>query len=329
MNVVQNYLFSIIKGHFSLYEVRIFTRIVLQANRVLKGKKFSHYLGQSIATDGINCNIGITIDTIITDGSHNYQAVIDAAKSLQDKVVEFYDRRTSKYVYHRDHLINNVCYVEGSGVLTFTVSEWLLQYILNFIDSNFSMYDFENCLTLSSTYSVRMYWLFCSMSRPVTYRLSMLREMLGCQNKYSSNKDFIKRCIEPARKELEEKNLNGFSFTKKGRGEKVMITFSPVKRQSQTKEQLTAYSGNTLWVSPIVRNYLLNNVGFSKEELLRNKATLTDFCQVPLCEEHLYKIVQRARRKNANKGYIIAAMKNVYKEEMGTKKNEMSRTTPA
>ena len=311
MNVVQNYLVSIMHGNFSLYETRLFTKIVLQANTVIKGRRASSLMGKAISADGINANMAIPISDIISDGSHDYESVIDAAKKLQDKTIEFYDRKTQKWTYYRDHLINNVRYTEGSGVIRFTVSMWLLEYILDFINGNFSMYDFQSALRLPSAYAVRLYWLTCSMTAPVNYPLQMLRDMLGVGEKYSQNRDFIKRCIAKPCNLLEQYRLNGFTFRKgTGRGKKASLIFSPVKRQTQSSAQLVAQASISAWVKPSVRNYLLTAAYFDNKELSSNKDTLFQFCRLPDCEDRIVKIVHRSREKRAGKGYIINAMKS-------------------
>lgn len=311
MNVVQNYLVSIMRGNFSLYETRLFTKIVLQANTVIKGRRATTLMGKAISADGINANMAIPISDIISDGSHDYESVIDAAGKLQDKTIEYYDRKTKKWTYYRDHLINNVRYTEGSGVIRFTVSMWLLEYILDFIGGNFSMYDFQNALKLPSAYAVRLYWLTCSMTAPVNYPLQMLRDMLGVGDKYRQNRDFIKRCISTPCKLLEKYSLNGFTFRKgTGRGKKACLVFSPVKRQSQSTSQLVAQASISAWVKPHVRNYLLTAAYFDNKELNSNKDTLFQFCKLPDCEDRIVRIVHRSREKSAGKGYIINAMKS-------------------
>lgn len=317
MNVVQNYLVSIMKGNFSLYETRLFTKIVLQANTVIKGRRASSLMGKAVCVDGINCNMSIPVSDIISDNSHDYKTVIHAAFDLQDKVIQYYDRRQKRWTLYRDHLINNVVYKEGSGVIRFTVSLWLLEYILDFINGNFSMYDFESALKLPSAYAVRLYWLTCSMSAPVCYPIQMLREMLGVGDKYKQNRDFIRRCIETPRKILEDYNLNGFSWQKgPGRGAKATLKFSPIKRQTEKTSQLVAQASVSAWCKPSIRQYLLTAAYFDNKELNANKDTLFLFSKLPDADEQIIKIVHRARQKRASKGYIINAMKSATDENM-------------
>lgn len=315
MNVVQNYLVTIMKGNFSLYETRLFSKIVLHANTVIKGRRASTLMGKAVCLDGLNCNMAIPITDIITDGSHDYKSVVRAAFGLQDKIIQYYDRRAQRWTLYRDHLINNVRYTEGSGVIQITVSLWLLQYILDFISNNFSMYDFESALKLPSAYAVRLYWLTCSMSAPVCYKITMLREILGVGDKYKQNRDFIKRCIETPARILEQYNVNGYSFKKgPGRGEKATLVLTPVKRQIQQPAELVAQAGLSAWCKPSIRNYLLTAAYFSNKELSANKETLFLFSKLQNAEDTIIKIVHRARKKRMGKGYIINAIKRCIDE---------------
>lgn len=317
MNVVQNYLVSILKAPMTLYETRILCRIVLTANDImsneLKMPIAKKMLGKRLEVVN-EYTISVPVNELLTHGSHDYQSVVDSAKSLQDKVIEYYDTETAKWEYHRQHLLTAIDYTKGSGVLRFTVSPWLLSYILDFICGNFSMYDFNIALRLPSTYAIRLYWLTCSMNSPVTYTVQMLRDMFGTGGKYRQNRDFIKRCIEDPRKILEKYNCNGYTYKVNGRGSQCSVTFYPVVRQEKTKEQLTAMAGLSAWVTPQVRNYLLTAGNFNNKELGANKSTLMSFCQLANANDLIVKIVERARKKRANKGYIINAMKSAVKE---------------
>lgn len=330
-NIVQNYLVTIMHGDFSLYEVRLFTRIVMQANEVLKGKPALQVVGgANIKINPGICRMHINVRDMLSEGSHDYQAVKDAATSLMDKKIEFYNRdtrkwevRTDKMVHQRDaqgkwiwraaHLIDNVEY-RSDGVLSFNVSYWLMNYILDFIGSNFSMYDFECALSLTSAYAIRMYWLTCSLSQDVKYPITMLRDMFGTGTKYPANKDFVKRCIEGPRKMLEEKHLNGYSFSVIGRAKRAIVVLHPIKRQERSREQLTAQLPIGSWINPAIKNYLTQCCGMSLESLEKNKWTIYEFAKIPDCELELVKIAESARKIRAGVGYYINAFKAQIKE---------------
>lgn len=308
MNVVQSYLTTIIRGEFSLYEIRIFLKIVELANQLLGGKKVSQLVGKAVCVDGLNCNLSIPIKSIMTDGSMAYNRVREALNRMMHKTVELYDQ--SKDEYRAATLLNNIRIAQGDGLVKFVVPKWLLEYILNFVNGNFSMYDLQAALSLPSAYAVRMYWLTCSMRDPVDYPVMMLKQMLGAEDKYKETKDFIKRCIDPAQKILSERNLNGFSYQKKFTGNKCThLQIIPVKRQKKEPKQLVAMAGLSAWCPLPLRQYLQNQCGFSMRELSSHKDELFKFSHIKGYEDKIIKIVERQRRKRASKGYIIASIK--------------------
>lgn len=313
MNVIQSYLTTIMRGEFSLYEIRIFIKIVELANHALKGHKVSPLLGTAVTVDGISCNCTIPIKSIMTPHSNDYTKVKAAVKRLTEKKFEMYD--PEKKIWHYTRLLNDVAIAEGDGKLKFVAPVWLLEYILNFVDGNFSIYDLGTALSLPTAYSVRMYWLTNSMSEPVTYSIPMLRQMLGAEDKYTKTKDFIKRCIEPARKVLEDRKLNGFKFSNVMTKNRITaIRFQPVKRQEKKPAQLVAMANLSAWCAPALRNYLTTQCDFTIKELSAHKSLLMNFTAIKDWQKEIVEIVERQRRKRAGKGYIINSMKGVVEE---------------
>lgn len=321
MNVVQSYLTTIMKGNFSLYEIRIFIKIVEQANHILKGTKVSRLLGKSVCADGVNCNLTVPVKEVLTEGSHDYEQIKKSLKALAKKQIEFYD--PVKRVWYYTPFISNIRVADGDGLIKFTVAKWLMEYILNFIYGNFSEYNLQAALSLPSAYAVRLYWLTCSMSDPINYSITMLRDMLGVGEKYKINKDFVKRCIDPPQKMLEERKLNGFTY-KKGftKGKCTYITFYPVKREKKEPSQLVAQASLSAWIHPALRQYLTTQCEFTMRELSAQKETMMEFSKIPDWQDKIVEIVNRARRKRAGKGYIINAMRAALHD---TPKNALAR----
>lgn len=313
MNVIQSYLTTIMKGDFSVYEIRIFMKVVELANSVIKGTRIAPKIGKAICADGINCNLSFPIRDVLTDGSNSYDRIKKALQALLKKVVQIYD--PDKGIWKAATLINNIKVGEHDGLIRFTVPKWLLEYILNMC-KGFSRYDLENALSLTSTYAVRFYWLVSSQVEPIDYTLPLLKEMLGCQAHYKSNKDFIKRCVEPARKMLQNKNLNGFNYSKVIEKHKIQsLRIVPVKREERKPEELTARATLSAWCHPLLRQYLSFNCGFRAGELSANKVTLFNFSKLANWQDMLVRIVNRQRKARAGKGYIIAAMKHCIEQE--------------
>lgn len=318
MNVVQSYYTTIMRGDFTLYEVRIFLKIVELANTLVAGSKYSELKGKAVSADGINANLSIPCRELLTEGSNAYDRIKAALNRLMSKKVELKDPKTGEY--KAATLLNNIRMSQHDGFVHFVVPTWLLEYIVNFTNGRFSIYDLQHALALPSAYSVRIYWLVASMKNPINFPVDMLKEMLGATQKYPKTKDFIKRCIEPAREDLEEAKLNGFSYEKVFVGRKIVyLKFLPIKRQVEKPNQVMAGYPATIFMRPTIRLYLASQANFSINTFNKNKQTMADFCNIPDCEEKIYHIVGRARRKRMGVGYIISAMRDeVEKFKKGT-----------
>lgn len=309
MNVIQSYFTTVMKGNFSLYEVRIFIKIVEQANQVIKGSKGSDLLGRAFCTDGINANLSIPIKTLLTENSNDYTLVKKALISLSKKKIEMYDPVAKEWRY--TPFISNIRKADGDGLVKFVVAKWLLNYIVDFMYCNFSAYNLAAALALPSAYAVRLYWLTCSMGSELDYTITMLRDMLGTGDHYPRNKDFIKRCIAPAERILKERDLNGFTFTKiVEKGKITKIHFVPVKREKTNYQVLQEEIANDQWCHPALRAYLTSQCGFTMRELKNNADTLKKFSSIDGWQDIITKIARRARKQRAGKGYYIKAIKS-------------------
>lgn len=308
-NVIQSYFVTIMKGHFNLYEVRIFIKIVEHANQILKGAKGSDLLGRAVCKDGVNCNLTLPVSEVIGPGTHDYARAKNALRNLANKKVEFYDPQKQEWRY--TPFISNIRFGERTGIIRFVVARWLLEYILDFMYCNFSEYNLAAALSLPSAYAVRLYWLTCSMGKPLDYSVPMLRDMLGVGDKYKTTKDFIKRCIAPAEKILEERNLNGFKASKvMERGKVTKIHFEPVRREKNGPTQLIAADAGAEWCNEALRHYLVSQVGFTMQGLRNNRDVLEKFSKLPDWQTLITKIVRRGRKQRAGKGYFINAMRD-------------------
>lgn len=327
MNVVQSYLTSIIKGNFSLYEVRLFTKIVEYANRELEGKRVKDFSGPIRPTLRPSYELAIPFREILTDGSNDVEKVFSAAQNLANKSINYYSRSKKGWVSntYRDksgttnyysHLVESVRWTRGTGVLYITVSYWLMCYILDIFGHNFSMYNLEHALSLPTAYAVRMYWLVSSATRPIPYPVQMLRDLLGVGNKYPSTKDFIKRCIESPRKILEERGVNGFTYKvihKYANSKTSKITailIIPVQRELPSDSQIAAKGPLSVYCSHDLQLYLQTQCLFTDQELYSLKLVLADFQALDDFRNRLVRIVSNARKKGAGKGYIVNAMKS-------------------
>lgn len=312
MTVYQSYLSAIIKGRYSLYECRLFLQIVKAAQPLFSGKRMAHLMQSQVCVDGLNLNLSVQISTILSDGSKHYEDVKEAARSLEAKIVEHYDPVAK--IWRSAPLIYNVQMVDNSGVITFSAAKWLMSYIVD-LCKGYTSYDIASALSLKSSYSTRLYMIFCSLSQPIVFKIQFFRELFGLSDKYAQPRDFIKRVIDPALAELESEALNSFRYEVIKAGRKIdALKLIPVKRQQKSKSELAAMAGLSAFCDPVLRSILSTRCDFSARELGAHKELLMRFGKVPCWQDHLSLIIERQRRKRASKGYIIASMRSVVTE---------------
>ena len=256
---------------------------------------------------------------------------------MSNKTVEYYDRKNGKWtkntapdgkggVRYYTHLIDNIRYPEGNGLIKFTCATWLLQYILDFVNGNFTMYDLATALSLPSAYCVRMYWLTCSMTKPIPYPIQMLREMLGVGDKYPRPKDFIRRVIAPPAKIFEQRGLNGYVYKaihkhEDSRTSKITaILLIPVKRQEQSTKQLAAKLPANSWIPSELRQYFFRQRSNSRPKILQKlKTDLFEFTNIPKWRDLIVHITNNAAKVRAGKGYIINGIRSEIRKYHGNK----------
>lgn len=307
-NVIQSYFTTIMKGNFSLVEVRIFIKIVEQANILLQGANGSKLIGRSFCADGLNCNLIVPIESILGDNCHDYSRAKRAFKNLAAKHVEFYDGQKRAWFY--TPFVSNIRVAENDGMAHFTVAKWLMEYIVNFMYCNYSRYNLAAALSLPSAYAVRLYWLTCSQTATLDWNVQSLRDILGVNDKYPKTKDFIKRCISPAEEILEKRQLNGFKAQKVYTGNKITsLRFEPVKREkSHEKSDISAVT-DANGINQMLVVYLVGACGFTANGIKNNAELLKGFAALPDWQGTLNKIVRHARKKRAGAGYYINAMR--------------------
>lgn len=309
MELIQSFLLSVTRVRLSLYEQRILTKIVEHGQTVVRGLAVQQY--KHVTNPFDNESITVPIRYIMTDGSKDYNKVINACKALMSRKFEFFDPETR--TYYADTVVHNVVHVVGSGKVSFMVSRVLYDVMFNF-SMGYKNYDLEEALQLPTPYAVRMYVLLNNQTRPIEWGVEQLKEMFGVADKYKQTADFIKKVIEPARIALANNKTNGFTYGRIREGNKVVkLRFYPVKVEKQeevmykdlTREQLTQYKA--------IQIMMTNDCAFTWKEITANRTTVTRFSSLIGAVDLMMAIVQRSKRKQMDKGYIINAMKSEYK----------------
>ena len=308
MQLVQSYIFSVCRSSLSLYEQRIVLRIVEFAQTMLADVTMRDVVGSQMSVDD-NVKVSLSLRDIMCedDKAKHYEYVREAFSSLMTRKVEFWD--TDKKVWYGSSVIYNCSIVKASGKATFYVSRVFLCALLDFT-KGYCQYDLEVALSLKSPYSVRLFMLLCNQSHPVEFSIDQLKRML-CQDPdaYQQSADFIKRVVEPSRKELDAKGCNSFTISKiSGAYNKtVALMFHPVKRAKA--DALRAQVSTARIIDRHLWIILSSQAGFSYRELSAHKMLWESFQKVPDCLSIALDIVGRARAANKTKGWIIQAIR--------------------
>ena len=313
MEQKQSYLSTVVKGDMNLYEVRIFMLIVEQAQTVIEGEKLKSIVGKAFCSDRFNINFAVQMNRLVAN-RHHYQVVLDACERLSKRFVKIRDEQGERLLM--TPYLYNIVLEEGSGILRFSVAHWLVDYILDFT-RGVCRYDLQVALSFRSAYVARLYMLCAGQTRKFIVTVSFLKTFLGVEEKYKQTAMFLHRCIDPAVKEIEKKNVSGFRYEtitgQRGKVEKIVII--PVKRGEEKERRILGQGSLSVFAPGILVKYLSMSCGFSNRELSANKEVLGELAKKENWQEIITRIVKFARAKDNPKRYIIGSLKKELKKK--------------
>lgn len=303
----QSYLSTVVKGDMNLYEVRIFMLIVEQAQAVIEGEKLKDIIGKAFCSDRLNINFSVQMKRLVAN-RHHYDVVLDACEKLSKRFIKIRDEQGKRRLM--SPFLYNIILEEGTGILRFSVAHWLVDYILDFT-RGVCRYDLEVALSFRSPFVARLYMLCAGQSRKFAVSIDFLKQFLGVEDKYKQTAMFLKRCIDPAVKEIEKKNVSGFTYEtvtgQRGKVEKLILI--PVKRGQEAERRRLGQGSLSVFAPSVMTQYLAMTCGFSNRELTANKEVLGELAKKENWQEILARIVKFARAKENPKRYIIGTLK--------------------
>lgn len=130
--------------------------------------------------------------------------------------------------------------IKGSGRVNIVLNSNIKQYLID-LSREFTQYELYNILALKGKYSIRLYEYFKSYAfrHDIEVELDKMRDIL-CADKYKEYKDFKKRVIEPAIKEINEYTDLEVKYEKIMRGKWVVGLKFQIDRK-QTLERYNSY----------------------------------------------------------------------------------------
>lgn len=312
--VLQSYILTTAKYDYSVYEKRILYRIVEQLQYLLDGKILDkrYSIQPGIFEDSKKFTFPFSAFKK-SEEDKNHAQIKKALLSLENKVFEYEDDevwRTIRIIY-KPEVFKRKEYI--SFILTDEITECLLDF-----SKGFKKYELKTAMQFESTFSMRFYELLSNQKTPINYTINGLKEMFGISDKYKETKDFIKRVIEPAKKELDKCSPYTFHYETIKTGRKITsIHFVPVYQpqfedEEIKKQKINKKLSNRWFIPKNIEDYLIYNFEFTSKEL-NNNLNLFENLYNNLSEEDLLDFLSELREPSSyagnQKGFVVGALK--------------------
>lgn len=308
--VIQSYLITTARYDFSVYEKRIIYRIVEMCQDALQGKKLNagYHINNTLFEEKKEVIMPLSA-FLHNETDENYTRAKSALWDLNNKVFEYEDSEVWKPIR-----IIEMPELVKKGYVKFILHKEIYSAILSFA-KGFRKFELKTAFEFESVYSMRFYELLSGKTTPITYTLSDLKIMFKVEDKYKETKDFVRRVIEPAQKELKAKAPYSFEFKCLKEGKKIVgFTFYPyliaanMDNDLETK-RLQKQVATSWYLDKMHVDYLMQNYYFDKDEIKHNLDTFRaaadklDLMQFMAIKKRL------ASNKKNPKGYLINAIK--------------------
>lgn len=235
--VLQSYIITTAKYDFSIYEKRILYRQIEIEQELLNGMKIRP--GVKIETNlWKDKRYTIPVNWLLPNGEQdkNHYQVKKAFNSLMKKIINYEDE--DRIVGFP--LIMNFEVDKKGETVTWQAYSMVVDAIVNFA-KGFRKYELKTAIEFNSVYSMRFYELLSGQERPITFTIDNLKAMFMLEDKYSLVAMFIKKVIDVAKKELDEKSPYSFEYKINKQGKKFhSITFYPTFKPEHRDEVLEA-----------------------------------------------------------------------------------------
>lgn len=327
---LQSYVLTAAKYDFNVYEKRVLYCLVEMAQCEVEGLQFPKDC-RKIDHDLFGfVNVSIPCSRILrSEEDKNHKRVKDALLALTKKVIEYEDDKQ----WIALNIIAFPKIKKYEDTFSFTIHPMIWDCILNF-SKGYRKIELATVKDFISEYSMRFYELMSGQERPLTYLIDDLKTMFKLDNKYKNVNDFLKKVIETAKKELDEKSPYSFEYKINKQGKKFhSITFYPTFKPEHRDEVLEARElqkqVSLQWdLTRETVKYLKEVYLFDEKEIKQhielfkeanNKFDLLIF----LAEKRRY-----AETAKNPKGYIISCIKKAVKDFKEEKNNIEAKAIP-
>lgn len=334
--IIQSYLFTITRGNFSIYEKRIMYKIIEALQYQLQGQTIKTF--KKIENSDYK-EITITIkDMLQSEKDKNHFQLKKALKSLSNRT---YDKETNNITNTTDknnaknweliRLIDRPKIINGE-TMKFEIHEDVFNAIFEFA-KGYRQFELKTILSLKSIYSMRLYELISKQTSPKIYSIETLKYIFELENKYKKNNDFIKRIIEPAQQELNEKSPYSFDW-KPNEGRTIThITFIPKKITTNQddkleEKRLSKRINPSMIISKEITKTLKEYYDFTDQEIKNNIPFLKEYITHLDLKNKLSELKRRSETepKTTKQRWIIGILKKeLSNHEKKLKKQQLQK----
>lgn len=309
------------KYKFNIYQKRIELCIVDEAQAALRGER--HIAGRKLSATDLHPVVEIPLNLILQDEDEsNYSIVKKSAKAMTGKVIEYTNAVGTWTVFSP---------IVGASIPRYSTSMFVEVHrdmwnaILDY-RQGWRKFDIKSALSLKSVYSIKLYELISLHTDERFFSVNDMKDFFGVKDKYKEPKDFVRRVLDPVKKELDEASPWSFNYVinraSAAKQSKIIgFTIQPypngaLAEASERQEALKKVNLSAFVPDRHLRMYLLDSIGFTQKELLgKNKELLGVACKViPDLISVLELLKGKARAAGCSsdgdyKAYIIAALR--------------------
>ena len=321
---IQSYVLTAAKYDFNVYEKRVLYCLVELAQCEVQGLKFPKDC-RKIDHDLFGYReISIPCNRILRgEEDKNHDRVKKALLSLCKKTLEYEDNN----IWTALNIVAFPKITKRENNFSFTIHPIIWDCILDF-SKGYRPIELKVVKEFVSEYTMRFYELMSNQEDVLFFSVDKLRAMFKLENKYKNVNDLIRKTIDTAKKELDEKSPFSFDFETiregRGRGGKIVqFKFTRVvnKNHPDFESQNIAVQerSDIYWhLTNPECDYLLNVLDFDVPEIKKNMDTFKAVKEVADLQEELTRILMQMRKYQHKgkeftnpKGYVINSLKEL------------------
>jgi hypothetical protein len=331
--VFESYVISEARYSIGVYAHRLLIRLIESAQKYTYDIDFADSKVSRRVEVGQwgDAEIVLPVRSILYgEDDRNYDKAREAVEELMKKFIEYDDGET----YRATQILNEVEMSRLKGRMIIRVNRNLWKAMLDF-SKGYRTIDMETILRLRSSYSMRLYSLVATSTKPLTFTIQQLRDMWELNDKYKATKDFIRFTIDVAKEELDRTSQLSFDYTmnfsetdpanqgRRGRPSVTSITFTPRKRiQNAKTNDLRKQVSISMLIGAEAKDVLRNKFEFD-DAGIRNNIAIFEIAQknnelLPFLD----RIAPVALRAKNPQGYVVASLRK-HLIEMGVSEEDL------